>query len=97
MKDALKAEAPSLGLQPKMIETAIYDDPDLALLADLAKVPRSGAAPVVGDARGSQAGSSGGWRLEVDVRHSGKRLDGLKVANAAAEAWRRHLQQWGLI
>jgi hypothetical protein len=107
MKDALKAEASSLGLQPKLIEDMITNDPALALVTDLAnldkhyelnKEPRSGAVPAIGKARGIQAGSGkGGWRLEVDIDHAGNRLDGLKVANAAVDAWRRALKQWGLV
>jgi hypothetical protein len=107
LKDALIAEAPSRGLLPKTIEDAITNDPDLALLADLANLdkhfklnrpPRSGAVPEIISTQGVRAGSGkGGWRLEVKIMHNGKLLDGLKVASAALEAWRRHLEQWRLI
>jgi hypothetical protein len=107
IKDALKEDAASLGVQPSAIEDAITNDPDLALLADLAnlakhyklnKPPRSGAVPVIAGAGGVSGGSGeGGWRLAVMISHGGKTLDGLDVARAAVEAWRGHLKGWGLI
>jgi hypothetical protein len=107
IKDALKQEAASLGLQPTVIEDAITNDPALALLADLAnldkhlklnKPPRSGAEPKIVSTQGVRSGSGeGGWRLKVEIEHDGKVLDGLDVARDAVEAWRRHLKGWGLI
>lgn len=107
IKDALKLEAAYLGVQPQAIEDGINREPDLAVLADLANLdkhfkpdrsPRSGDTPVIGDARGVRAGSGeGGWRLDAPISHHGKLLDGLEVARGAVEAWRRHLQGWGLI
>jgi hypothetical protein len=106
LKDALKLEGPALGVSPQAVEDAITNDPDLSLLADLANLdkhgkltrpPRSGDAPT-DSVRGVQAGSGeGGWRLEVTVAHHGKALDGLRVARAAIDAWRRHLIAWGLL
>ena len=107
IKDALKEDAPSLGLQPSAIEAAITNDPNLALLADLANLdkhyklnrpPRSGATPKIDYAQGIAPGSGkGGWRLKVVISHGRKKLDGVDVAKAAIAAWRSHLQDWGLI
>jgi hypothetical protein len=107
IKDALKKDAASLGLQPRAIEDAITNDSGLALLADLANLykhfkltmdPRSGEVPKIVPPVGVRSGSEeGGWRLRVPIDHKDKRLDGLDVAQAAVEAWRRHLRGWGLI
>jgi hypothetical protein len=107
IKDALCAEANTLGLAPETIEEAITADPELALLADLANLdkhlrldrpPRSGSVPVVEDASGVQAGSGeGGWMLELPIRHAGAVRDGLDVATAVTVAWESHLASWRLI
>jgi hypothetical protein len=96
IKDPLKQDAASLGLQPSDIEDAISNDSDLALLADLAnldkhfklnKRPRSGAVPNLAHVQGVRAGSGeGGWRLDVKIRHGARVLDGLEVAEGS---WRR--------
>jgi hypothetical protein len=103
LKDALKLEEPSLA---SAVESAISSDPMLALLADLANVekhfqlsnePRSGDVPSI-EVQGTQAGSGkGAWRLEATILHHAKRLDGLEVARAAIESWRRHLTAWDLL
>lgn len=107
INDPLRQKETSLGLQRDTIKNTISSDPDLALLADLANLdkhyklnrsPRSGAVPKIVSAQGVRSGSGeGGWRLKVTIEHDGKLLDGLDVARAAVEAWRRHLKGWGLI
>ena len=100
LKDALKAE-PSA--HP---EEAINTDSTLALLADLAnlvkhynlKSTRSGSKPTIDSIQGHQAGSGeGGWRLKMEIGHSGKTIDGLDFAEQAVRAWERQLNGWGLI
>jgi hypothetical protein len=107
LKDALKADAGTLGLRKSQIEGAINADPALALLADLANLDkhfkltqraRSGVAPHIRDAQGSQDNSGeGGWRLEQMIEHRGTELDGLTVAKDAVAAWERWLTKWGLL
>jgi hypothetical protein len=107
IKDPLKDKETSLGLPPNTVENAISSDPDLALLADLANLakhvnldkygPRSGAEPKIVSTQGTQSGSGeGGWRLKVTIDHGGSMLDGLDVARAAVDAWRRQLRGWRL-
>ncbi len=106
LKDALRADSTSHGVTKNQIETAIDNDADLALLADLANLdkhlkldrdPRSGDVPVIGPAHGIRAGSGeAGWRLEMEITHRGQVHDGLLVARASVEAWRRLLTSWGL-
>lgn len=106
LKDALKADT-AHGVRPAVIEKAITNDPDLALLADLAnldkhfqlsKTTRSGDVPVIGPVQGVSSGSGGGrWRLHMPITHAGRVLDGVQVAGAAVAAWQRQLQGWGLI
>lgn len=107
LKDALKAEAGTLGIGKAEVETGINAEPTLTLLADLANLdkhfkltqsPRSGHIPHIGEVRGSQAGSGeGGWQLEQVIEHNGKALDGLTVAKDAVAAWERRLTGWGLL
>jgi hypothetical protein len=107
LKDALKADESAHGVPGTAIETAITNDADLALLADLAnlgkhlqltKPPRSGNAPAVGPARGVTSTSQGAdWQLAMTITHAGKTLNGLDVARAAVDAWQHHLSNWGLI
>jgi hypothetical protein len=103
IRDALIADAVA---QP-VVDRAITNDPDLALLADLANLDkhfklnrptRSGAVPVISVVQGIRPGSGqAGWTLEMKVTHHGKVLDGLDIARRAVAAWRRHLKGWGLI
>jgi hypothetical protein len=108
IKDPLKEEEVSLGLKPGTVEDAISNDRDLALLADLANLSkhvdlsrygaRSGVEPKIVSTQGVRSGSGeDGWRLKVMIDHGGNVLDGLDLAQAAVEAWRRHLKGWGLI
>jgi hypothetical protein len=105
LKDALKAEAGSIRVPESEIERAINREPDLALLADLGNLdkhgklshpPRSGDVPRYTALRGRGL-FSGGWVLEVEIAHAGRQKDGLRVAQAAVDAWRRVLLGWGLI
>jgi hypothetical protein len=107
LKDALKVAAPSLGLEQGEIEQAIDNDPQLALVADLANLdkhfeldrpPRSGATPVITAVQGRRAGSAeGGWKLEMKISHRDRLLDGIEVARSAVSAWRVHLERWNLL
>jgi hypothetical protein len=107
LKDALIAEEASTGVSRELIEKAITDDPDLALLADLAnldkhgkltKPPRSGHVPIIRSVEGDAEDSAmRGWRLRLTVDHGGSSLDGLDIAQEAIDAWRRTLASWGLI
>ena len=60
----------------------------------LTKAPRSGSVPEVLE----ESGESGpdGWILRLTIDHAGQRRDGLQVAQAAVDAWRRALERWGL-
>jgi len=106
LKDALKADA---GVQQQVsgqaIECAITNDPDLALLADLANLdkhfklnnqPRSGDVPTVARLRASTHGLQSGWRLVMTIEHAGQNVDGLDAARGAVDAWDRHLRHWKL-
>lgn len=104
IKDALKVEAKSLGLDKKAIEDAVTADPALALLGDLANRVKhhgkgrssiSGDVPEIGDALGVT--EQGGWRLEFTIRHRGCDLDGNAIAQEAVHAWEQLLAGWGLI
>lgn len=107
LKDALRADSPSHGISQDVIENAITDDPNLALIPDLANLdkhfalnrpPRSGDVPRVASVRGLRAGSGErGWQLEVLISHNNQSLDGLSLAERAVDSWRRHLTSWGLI
>jgi hypothetical protein len=107
LKDALKIEAPLLGITGRQVEDAITADPALALLADLANLdkhaalntkkhpPRSGHVPTYGVANGTSVGT--GWRLQLPIIHAGTERDGLDVARQAVDAWRRLLTGWKLL
>jgi len=106
LKDALKEEASTTGVAKQAVEDAISADPSLALLADLAnldkhgnlnKPPRSGHVPRVVSESGTSGTDGPGWRLNLEIEHDGKILDGLQVADAAVAAWRRELTGWGLL
>jgi hypothetical protein len=107
IKDALKNESASTGIQPAAVENAIGEEPALALLADVAnldkhgkliKPPRSGHTPSIVSLAGDSANQAPGtWRLRVTIGHAGRLLDGLQVAQDAVDAWRRTLSGWGLI
>jgi hypothetical protein len=104
LKDALIAEAGSIGVSASRIEDAISREPDLALLADLCNLdkhgglsrpPRSGDVPRI-TALGGRGLVTGGWLLQVDISHAGRTRDGLQVAQAVVDTWRRVLLGWGL-
>ena len=108
LKDSLKEASGPTGVRSQTIETAITNDPDLALLADLAnldkhgrlsKEPRSGHIPQVVGVRGiTRSGSvSRGWLLQVVIEHGGNHIDGLETAKRSLAAWRRALKHWGLV
>ena len=107
LKDALKHEQAATGVHGATIEAAINNEPDLALLADLANLdkhgkltqrPRSGNAPAIKSLEGSTLNSvNGTWRLSVVIDHAGKTLDGLDFAQSAVSTWRRVLAGWGLL
>jgi hypothetical protein len=108
IKDALKNDAASTGVSGTTVESAITNTPVLALLADLANLdkhgrlkdpPRSGSVPVIDDVGAISGDDSqpGTWRLDVVIKHGGKTLDGLKVAEDAVLAWRKLLEVWGLL
>lgn len=107
LKDALRND-PNSGVEKDAVESAINADPRLALLADLANLdkhfqhdprrpPRSGDVPEIAEVREEEPGSGGGWRVRVQIKHRGKSRDGFDVAGQAMEAWREHLERWGLL
>lgn len=107
LKDSLKKASSTIGVCGQTIENAVTNDPDLALLADLAnldkhgklsKPPRSGHVPKIERVTGTTGDyqTSGGWRLDVVIEHRGRRLDGLDVAKRALSAWERALKRWNL-
>lgn len=101
IKDALKVEAKSRGLDKTDIENAVSGDPDLSLLGGVANLAkhhgkgREADAPEIVSARGTSG--SGGWRLDVTIRRGNEDLDGLQIAQDAVAAWERLLTGWGLI
>jgi hypothetical protein len=108
IKDALKEDAGSTGVTRIAVENAISAEPILALLSDLAnldkhekldKPPRSGSVPVIESVGGISDHDSQPetWRLDVVIKHAGKTLDGLKVAEDAVLTWRKLLEGWGLL
>ena len=103
IKDALKVEATSLGIDKKEVESAVNADPDLRLLGGLANLAkhhgkgRDADAPEIIRTRGTSGDTGGGWRLDVTIRRSGEDLDGLQIAQSAVDAWRGLLSGWGLI
>jgi hypothetical protein len=103
LKDALKIDARSFGIDPRDVEAAVDSEPDLTLLADLANLdkhgrldrpPRSGHIPAVVSVEGIS--DVQGWRLRLNLEHAGKQLDGVEVATKAVDAWRRVLAGWRL-
>jgi predicted RNA-binding Zn-ribbon protein involved in translation (DUF1610 family) len=109
LKDSLKGASATTGISPQTIENEITNNPDLALLADLANLdkhghlsnpPRSGDVPKIVAVRGSTTSSDAtprGWRLDVTIEHHGHHLDGLDVAKRAVSAWERALKRWNLL
>jgi hypothetical protein len=103
IKDALKVEATSIGLDRKRIENGVNADPDLRLLGGLANLAkhhgkgRDADAPEIIRTSGTNGVTGGGWRLDVTIRRSGEDLDGLQIAQSAVDAWRGLLSGWGLI
>jgi hypothetical protein len=108
IKDALTADAASTGVAAAVVEQAVTNDPALALLADLAnldkhgkldKGSRSGHVPMIKGAKGTTAHTSQPetWRLDLEIEHAGRTLDGLQVADEAVRSWRQHLTGWGLL
>jgi hypothetical protein len=105
LEDALIAEAGSTGVSESTIKDAVNHEPDLALAADLCNLgkhvnltrkTRSGHTPTITDLEGI-GDNAGGWRLGLRIDHAGTQRDGLQVAAAAVEAWRRVLVGWNLI
>jgi hypothetical protein len=103
LKDALKAASPQ-GLQGSAAESAVSNDPTLALLADLAnldkhfvlsKPPRSGDSPSLGELRSTT--TADGWRVEMPIHHRGGVIEGTALAEDVVKAWDVHLRGWGLI
>ncbi len=107
LKDALNVEQSNTGIPASTVEAAISAEPALALLADLANLdkhgalsrpPRSGAVPTIASASATSENAAGpGWRLNLVIEHSGRRLDGLAAATDAVDAWKRVLTSWGLL
>ena len=105
LKDALKAEATSLGINPQAVEDAINRDPRLTLVADLAnlekhttlsKPPRSGIAPSVAQIVGQDVRGTTGWRSVVTIRHGTANLDALEVAKDGILGWEDALGNLGI-
>ena len=105
LKDAIIAEAPK-GVTKDMVEKAISNTPQLALMADLCNLdkhvamkslPRSGAWPTYGEVSGTSRTGDAGWRLSLPIHHKGTTLDGITLAQDAIAAWRRVLVGWGLL
>lgn len=108
LKDLLREASGATGVSKQEIENAITNDPDLALLADLANLdkhgrlnspPRSGHAPRVVQVGGTtgRGATSGEWQLDVSIEHRGNYLDGLEIAKRILSAWRRTLKNWKLV
>ncbi|WP_143156399.1 hypothetical protein [Desulfacinum infernum] len=108
LQDALIVAASSgdlRGLKRDDIETAITNDPMLALLADLANLDkhcrltktRSGDVPVIQRISGVDSAAGNGWLLSVKIEHGTVTLDGLTVAKDAIAAWQEKLSAWGIL
>jgi hypothetical protein len=109
IKDSLKNASATTGVSRKTVEDEISNNPDLALLADLANLakhghllspPRSDHVPRIASVHGStisDGSASGTWRLDVVIEHDEQRLDGLDVAKRSVAAWRGALQKWHLL
>lgn len=105
LEDALIAEAGSTGVSETIVRNAVDHEPDLALAADLCNLgkhvaltrrTRSGTAPTVASLMGL-GDAAGRWRLGLQIDHGGTQRDGLQIASAAVDAWRRVLSGWSLI
>jgi hypothetical protein len=105
LEDALIAEAGTTGVSVTTVRNAVDNEPDLALAADLCNLgkhvtltrrTRSGVAPTVSALMGF-GNSAGGWRLGLQIDHGGTQREGLQIASAAVDAWRRVLTGWRLI
>ena len=106
LKDALRDDTSSLGIDPRDIEAAIKGDLRLALLADLANLdkhrtltrpPRSGCIPEIGQISGVDNPIGKGWLLSIKVKHGETTLDGLDIARSAVLAWQEKLAAWQII
>lgn len=106
LKDDLRHASTTIGITVKDVENAINNDPDLALLCDLAnltkhrrfnKPPRSGHAPRILSWSGTSSPTGSGWLLALAIEHNGHQLDGLDIAQRAINAWQRTLHNWNLI
>lgn len=106
LKDDLKIVSPTISVSGVTIETAITNDPDLALLCDLANLikhrrlthpPRSGYRPIILGWEGQTSPAGSGWYITLTVEHNGRKLDGLDVVKRSIDAWRRTLSNWQLI
>ena len=106
LKDDLKHASATIGVTKAAIENAINNDPDLALLCDLANLtkhrhlsnpPRSGHTPRILNWSGTASPTGSGWRLTLTIDHNGHQLDGLDIAQRAINAWQRTLHNWNLI
>ena len=105
IKDALKAEATSLGIRPQAVEDATNRDPRLTLIADLAnlekhatlsKPPRSGIIPSVTQIVGQDVRGTTGWRSVVTICHGMAALDALEVAKDGILGWEDALGNLGI-
>ena len=106
LKDDLKIAAPATGITGVTIENAVTNDPDLALLCDLANLikhrrlthpPRSGYVPTILSWEGQTSPFGPGWRITLTVEHNGHKIDGLDILQQSIDAWRRALRNWQLI
>jgi hypothetical protein len=107
LKDDLIRSSAVTGVPKQVVENAVTNDPDLALLADLANLRKHGKLNRVRSGHTprevSRAGTalpgapSPGWRLSLVIVHNGAMLDGLDLAQRSVTAWRRTLHGWNLI
>ena len=105
LKDDLIAASPNTGISRTAIENAVTNDPDLALLCDLANLtkhrhlnkPRTGHVPRILRWAGTGSPSGTGWHLTFTIEHNGHTIDGLNIVQHAIDAWQRILHTWQLI